>query len=316
MRIAFVGKGGSGKSTFSVLFSQFLRSQSKDVLLVDADLNMHTPLLLGHGGQIPVEKHISRPQSVKTIQKFLIHNNKRIKELSQFRKTTPPSRDSKLITISNNKIVDNFTTKIEGIKVMIVGTFQDDGIGTACYHNNLSIFENILTHLIDTKEEVLVADMVAGIDSFANTLHSQFDLIVLVVEPTLKGVQVWKQFEELGLTSGVEKNVFAIGNKVRNPNDKQFLETHIPKEKILGLAIDSDYIRQVDQTGEKLDVNKVEKQVHEVIRNISDKLFSISQNFSARYKRLLELHKIYVAQESIKSRFGDLTSQIDDTFTF
>lgn len=317
MRIAFVGKGGSGKTTLTVLFSQYLREQGKEVALVDADLNMNTPALLGYKNSIPEEKHISHPNSISDIQTFLKKDNQKIKELKQFRKTTPPTMNSQLISLNHNNLVfQKYSTDIDGIKVMVVGTYQEDGIGTACYHNNLSIFENILTHLIDSKNEVLVADMVAGVDSFANTLHAQFDLIVLVVEPTLKGVGVYKQFEHLAQKSNVEENVFVIGNKVRSQKDKEFLTKHIPLNKLIAYFGDSELVRDVDQDGGKLDLKKLEKENVDVLEKIEEKLFSINPNFDSRYQKLIELHRRYVAQSSIKERFGDLTTQIDDAFSF
>lgn len=317
MRIAFVGKGGSGKTTLAVLFAQYLKEQGKQVVLVDADLNMHTTGLLGYEDSVPEEKHISHPHSIETIQTFLKSENKKIKDLKQFRKTTPPTRDSQLISLKQNSLVfERYSTDIDGIKVMVVGTYQEDGIGTACYHNNLSIFENILTHLVDSKEEVLVADMVAGVDSFANTLHAQFDLIVLVVEPTLKGVEVYKQFEHLAKKSDIQDNVFVIGNKVRSDKDKDFLKKHIPESKLLGYFAESEFVRQIDQEGGKLDINKLERVNTEVLESISNKLFSINPDFNKRYKKLLELHKRYVSQASIRERFGNLTTQIDESFSF
>ena len=40
MRVAFLGKGGSGKSTMATAFVQELRSRGMQVLAIDADHNM------------------------------------------------------------------------------------------------------------------------------------------------------------------------------------------------------------------------------------------------------------------------------------
>ncbi len=90
MRIAFVGKGGSGKSTLSASFASFLITQTnKPVLVFDADLNIHAPELLGFSS-IPFDKHLSNPKASENIKKWLIGDND-IANLGAFRKSTPPN---------------------------------------------------------------------------------------------------------------------------------------------------------------------------------------------------------------------------------
>ena len=197
MRIAFVGKGGSGKTTLSALFIKNI-NKKYPVLAIDADLNMHLGSLLGFEIALPVEKHISHPAAATAIKKYLKGKNGRIKEAAHFRKTTPPTADSGFIflTDSNNPILKEFGVGDEKLRMLAVGTYDTEEIGASCYHNNLSILENILSHLVDT-EGVVVADMVAGVDAFANTLHAQFDMLVLTVEPTKRGVEVFAQYKNL-----------------------------------------------------------------------------------------------------------------------
>lgn len=86
MRIAFVGKGGSGKSTLSASFATYVSKQNtRPVVVFDADLNIHAPELLGFN-TIPFEKHLSHPVVAKSIQKWLIGNND-IQNLGAFRKS-------------------------------------------------------------------------------------------------------------------------------------------------------------------------------------------------------------------------------------
>ena len=49
MRIAFVGKGGSGKTTLSALFTRHLVALGRPVLAIDADINQHLGQALGLG---------------------------------------------------------------------------------------------------------------------------------------------------------------------------------------------------------------------------------------------------------------------------
>lgn len=313
MRIAFVGKGGSGKTTLSALFSQYMKYKAP-VLVIDADLNMHLPALLGFE-EIPQERHISHPSVVKTIKNHLRGTNERIKELAHFRKTTPPANGSQFIALHNpnDMILKQFSVGDPNFRLMVVGTYDTDDIGASCYHNNLAILENVISHLIDTKGN-LVTDMVAGVDAFANTLHAQFDMLVLVVEPTKRGVEVYNQYQKLADDAGVGNLLFVVGNKVRNAADREFISKHISNDRHLGFLGDSEYLRVKDQAGGKLDVAMLEPENKETIEVIANKLFNIQPDYSTRLERLYELHRRYVAQDFIRERFGDLTDHIDESF--
>jgi hypothetical protein len=51
MRIAFVGKGGSGKTTAVAMFSRHVAEHSHRVVAIDADINQHLAQGLGHAGR-------------------------------------------------------------------------------------------------------------------------------------------------------------------------------------------------------------------------------------------------------------------------
>jgi CO dehydrogenase maturation factor len=196
---------------------------------------------------------------------------------------------------------------------MAVGTYDTDDIGASCYHNNLAILENVLSHLIDNKGTV-VTDMVAGVDAFANTLHAQFDLLILVVEPTKRSLEVFNQYQKLAEDAGVGNSLFVVGNKTTNDTDRKFITKHIPHNQLIGFLGDSKYLRKKDQEGGALDVNLLEKENRELLAMIHEKIFSIMPDCQARLQKLYELHRRYVAQNFIRERFGDLTGHIDESF--
>lgn len=316
MRIAFVGKGGSGKSTLSASFASYVSKQNtKPVVVFDADLNIHAPELLGFG-TIPFEKHLSNPQATKSIQKWLIGKND-IQNLGVFRKSTPPTRKSNIIKIESIKDtpVGSFGLHKDNLSVFAVGTYQEEDIGASCYHNNLAILESILNHT-DDKNGYLIADMVAGVDSFAGTLHAQFDMTCLIVEPTMRSIEVYTKYIELATEAGVADSVRVIGNKVRNDKDREFIKAHIPENKIIGHFTDDEHIRDIDQDGTMLDTSKLNECNRNLLKNLLKMTDLLPDNRDTRLKKIWDLHKKYVAQRFVKERFGDLTGQIDPEFTF
>jgi CO dehydrogenase maturation factor len=316
MRIAFVGKGGSGKSTLTASFASYLsKNTTEPVVVFDADLNIHAPELLAFES-IPFEKHLSNPLVTQTIKRWLMGTND-IQNLGAFRKTTPPTSKSNILKLENitETPIADFGVHKNNLSVFAVGTYQEDDIGASCYHNNLSIFESILNHT-DDKAGYLVADMVAGVDSFAGTLHAQFDLTCLIVEPTKRSIEVYEKYRALALEAGVLDGLFVIANKVRSEADKEFIAKHIEQEKTLGFFGDDEHIRHIDQTEEPIDTEKLSPQNKNLLVSVKAKLDSLPDSRNMRLKNIWVLHKKYVGQAFVSERFGDLTTQIDTEFSF
>lgn len=316
MRIAFVGKGGSGKTTMSALFSLFLKNSSdQNVWAIDADINMHLGEQLNFDVKSSNLKHISNPDSEKDIKNFLKGENSKIKQISHFKKTTPPTQNSNFINVSDseNYIFKNYSINNANLFFSLVGTYESENIGASCYHNNLSVLENILTHSID-KNSSIVVDMVAGVDAFAGSLHALFDMIILVVEPTKKSLEVHEQYKKLSVDAGVWDSVYIIGNKISSESDVEFLENNIDREKLIGYFVNSEHIKESEQGRVTLDLNKLENSNKEVLSRIYEKLKNRNTKPSTRLNKIYELHRKYVAQASVKDRFGDLSDQIDINF--
>lgn len=314
MKIAFVGKGGSGKSTLTTLFSLYVASLKKSLLVMDADINMHMPELLGMDAKEFPEKYLSTEKNVKHIQEYLKGNNERIASHAHFKKSTPPARGSRWIDLVQKDPVffGNYAVTKDHVDLMVVGSYEKDGIGTSCYHNNLSIVENMLSHMRDN-EGVLVMDMVAGIDAFAGTLHSQFDMMVLVVEPTRRSMEVYTQYRTLAAEAGIANRLFVLGNKVVSEGDHAYIVEHVSPAHLLGIFPYSTYIHEHDQKGGALSLTALEDTHISQLGKVFEQLQTRQRSLEERLPELWKLHKKYVAQEYIRARVGDLTHQIDES---
>lgn len=315
MRIAFVGKGGAGKSTFSTLFFLNLIKQSKNVMCFDADLNIHVPKLLGI--DFPEKKSLSSNENTKKIREYLIGKSKKIQSTDHFYKTTPPSTGVNLFEIHpENKIVREFAEPYKDGYVAVVGTYETDEIGRSCYHTNLSVLENLLTFAKLNEDDWIVTDMVAGIDAFSNTLHKQFDVLFLVVEPTHESIAVYDQYLKLAKHAGMEDRLFVIGNKTEDHEDEKFITSNISADKYIGSLKKSPELKRLRQQGSPLTTEilaSLDEALFERLVEISKKL---KKNPNDRLKELHQLHLKYIDQDYVKNAVGDLSGQIDEEFQF
>jgi CO dehydrogenase maturation factor len=227
VKIAFVGKGGSGKTTLAGLFARYLTAgtDASAVLAIDADINQHLAAALG----ATEDQAVLLPalgDHLTEIKDYLRGDNPRISSAAAMVKTTPPGRGSRLLGVgAPNPIYDRLVRGVGGVRLAVTGPFTSDDLGVACYHSKVGAVELLLNHLVDGAGEYVVVDMTAGADSFASGLFTRFDLTFLVCEPTVRSVGVYRQYVGYAREYGVR--VAVIGNKVDDSDDVAFLREHV-----------------------------------------------------------------------------------------
>ena len=220
MRVAFVGKGGSGKTTLSSLLVRYLAGEGLPVIAVDADINQHLAEALGADGQPP-----ALGGRLAEIKEHLRGDNPRIASAAAMAKTTPPGRGSRLLRFGGPDPVHDLAVTVPcGAALMATGPFAAGDIGVACYHSKTGAVELYLNHLLDAAGEYVVVDCTAGAESFASGLFTRFDLTFLVCEPTRKAVGVYRQWA--GYAADYDVPLAVIGNKVHDDADAAFLREH------------------------------------------------------------------------------------------
>src|SRR3954454_24559348 len=129
MQIAFVGKGGSGKTTLSSLFIRHLAAADAPVVAVDADINQHLGAALG----LPEDVAAALPAMgarLPLIKEYLRGSNPRIVSADTRIKPTPPGRGSRLLRVrEDNPVYDACARPVEldpgQVRLMVTGPFND-----------------------------------------------------------------------------------------------------------------------------------------------------------------------------------------------
>ncbi|MFE9771433.1 ATP-binding protein [Streptomyces sp. NPDC005931] len=248
MKIAFVGKGGSGKTTLSSLFIRHLAAQGAPVVAIDADINQHLGAALGldeaEAAALP-----AMGEHLPLIKDYLRGTNPRIASAGTMIKTTPPGEGSRLLRVrEDNPVYEACARPVEldggAVRLMVTGPFTDADLGVACYHSKTGAVELCLNHLVDGPDEYVVVDMTAGSDSFASGMFTRFDITFLVAEPTRKGVSVYRQYKEYARDFGVALKV--VGNKVQGQDDLDFLREEAGDDLLVTVG-HSDWVRAMEK---------------------------------------------------------------------
>jgi len=90
------------------------------------------------------------------------------------------------------------------------------------------------------QNEYCIVDMVASTDTFSNSLHLQFDAILLVTEPTKESVDLAKKYLTLAHATGVAHLIHIVGNKIMDDEDVAFIKQELSLTNLPYLPMDNN----------------------------------------------------------------------------
>lgn len=311
MRIAFLGKGGAGKTTTCAGFIKFAADKFPFVMAVDADVNahlrqaLHLPELEG--------KEIQLGESCEEIFEYLKGNRKDLGE-RHFLGTTPPSLESNFVVPNkDDAFISKYAQTSGNIAVLTVGTYNESDVGGSCYHTKLRGLASIFHHLLDSETDIVVADTTAGTDNLATSLSFAYDMNVFVVEPTEKSVRVYSDF--IKTAPALEERVFVIANKVDGDEDRDFIEASVPKDKIIGMVPHSRHLKRFEQ-GDKEALEKFQKEQRSAFGNLITVLQKRQRNWTNYLSMLRAAHE-KICKDWYNDYYGQILDQdLDAEFTY
>ncbi|GAA2738063.1 ATP-binding protein [Actinocorallia aurantiaca] len=310
MKVAFVGKGGSGKTTLSSLFIRHLAGVGLPVVAVDADINQHLGAALGlddGGAAVP-----ALGDHLPELKEYLRGGNPRISSAAAMVKTTPPGEGSRLLRPHGpDPFHAEFSLSLEpSLRLMATGPFTDDDLGVACYHSKTGAVELYLNHLVDGPGEYVVVDMTAGADTFASGLFTRFDVMFLVAEPTRKGVGVYRQYTEYARDYDVTIKV--VGNKVHDEQDVAYLREHVGEDLLTWFG-HSPAVRAIEQGRPGAHLEEAGVAALDVLRKTVDEQV---KDWPKYLEQAVEFHRRNARSWANRAVGEDLEGQIDPVFAF
>jgi CO dehydrogenase maturation factor len=306
MKIAFAGKGGSGKTTLSSLFTRHLAARGLPVVAIDADINQHLAEALGAAEPPSMGAHLPE------IKEYLRGSNPRITSAAAMVKTTPPGRGSRLLRPGGpDPVHDLAVTTPCGARLLATGPFGEEDLGVACYHAKTGAVELYLNHLADGPGEYVVVDCTAGADSFASGLFTRFDLTVLVAEPTRKGLGVYRQWQDYA--AGYDVAVALAGNKVQTAEDVAFLRQNAGADLLTWFGHEPA-VRAMEQ-GRPFALTDLSAPTRAALATLQDALDARPRNWDRYARQAAEFHLKNARTWASAATGQDLTAQVDPDFT-
>jgi len=250
MKIAVTGKGGSGKTTISAGLSLLFARENRQVIAVDCDPDMSLGIALD----------FPHPEKITPIVEM--------KDLISERTESDLDKPTGYFKL-NPKVDDipqKFCPEHNNIRLIVMGKVNKAGGGCLCPEN--TFIKQLVSHLVVNQKDMVILDMVAGSEHLGRGTASSVDAFLIVVEPTVLGVNTALHIKSLANKLGI-KRVFFIGNKISTDRDIDFLKGNL-KEELTGLIFLSKILQ--DGRGKFIFDDRLEKEFKELynkLKNIS-----------------------------------------------
>ncbi len=197
--MAFVGKGGAGKSAIAGTFARALARQGRPVLAVDSDPMPGLAFSLGleiDDAPIPDEAVEEKPEGEKGPRWRLRSDLSAVEAVERYAVTAP-----------------------DGVRFLQFGKIRGDP--RTLFKSQLA-YRQIVSELPDDRWSV-VGDLPGGTRQAFTGWGSFARLVLVVVEPTAKSLLSGRRLARMAKLEHGPETVAAIASKVRQPSDAEMI---------------------------------------------------------------------------------------------
>lgn len=223
MKLAVVGKGGSGKTTTSAVIARTLARNGLSVVALDCDSNPNLGISLGVGDE-ETERLVAMRQA-----------------LDEGKGEHAPSWD---------ELIESFGTDApDGVRLAVVTKIDNPEPGCPC----CGLSPEQLLGSVDFGDSVVVADLEAGIGTLTRLSEQQLDAVLVVVEPTPKSMEVGTRAADLARERDLGR-IVVVANRVDGEKDAELVRAAFSGVEVVPIPEDPAVLA-ADRVGESpLDV--------------------------------------------------------------
>ena len=229
MKIATVGKGGSGKTTVAGVLARVFADGGAKVLAIDGDPNPNLALMLGVSREA-ADGIIYIPPSL-------------------MRRVEEPGGEIRLeMSLTQADLMDRYAlTAPGGIELLVMGKPAHGTAGSGCMCASHRAVRGLIAELTAVGEHT-ITDMEAGLEHLKRGTARNVDLMLVVAEPYYRSLEAALRTWELAVELGVPF-VRVVANKVRSDEDHQAIDDFCAQHgmQIIGEAPYDDALAEAER---------------------------------------------------------------------
>lgn len=214
MRIAFAGKGGSGKTTLAGTLARLLARRGRNVVAIDGDTNPNLAQALGlppgDGAPLPLPTDLL------------------------VRREDPDGNPFSELAFPAEEVLGRFGAGAgDGVRLLLMGSVDHAGVGCKCRPH--AIARTLLGDLLAYRGTAwgdVVVDMEAGLEHLSRGTTRHVDALFAVAEPYYRSLETARRVCELAAELGIGR-VGLVANKVRDAADAAAIRTHAERHGLV-----------------------------------------------------------------------------------
>ena len=206
MKIAMVGKGGSGKTTIAGTLARVLARRHHRVLAIDGDPNPNLALTLGMAR--------AEADRIRSIPSSLVESV-----------TTPSGQASLRLTMQRDLVLGEYAAEApDGVRLIVMGKPADGSAGSGCMCSSHRAVRGLIAEMSDAGQHT-ITDMEAGLEHLKRGTARNVEAMLIVAEPYYRSLEAASRTFSLANELKIP-HVYAIANKVKDAADQAAIEAY------------------------------------------------------------------------------------------
>jgi CO dehydrogenase maturation factor len=207
MKIALVGKGGSGKTTLAGTLARVLARRRQRVLAIDGDPNPNLALMLGMARE--------DADRIRFIPSSLVESVA----------GSGPSPATLRLTMERDRVLHEYAADApDGIKLIVMGKPADGSAGSGCMCASHRAVRGLISEMTAAGQHT-ITDMEAGLEHLKRGTARNVEAMLIVAEPYYRSLEAASRTFSLANELKIP-HVYAVANKVKGDDDLQAIEAY------------------------------------------------------------------------------------------